>query len=105
LVESEYSIDWWKCHVCGAIGFGTSARGSCMSGTNGISTGVGLPIISVRIPIWLWKYAVVLMPPLNQVEYGAPERITAPGLPSTARRVWMAEPTMSMPSGTSGSKL
>ena len=81
------------------MGFGTSARGSCMSSTNGISTGVGLPMLSVRMPIWLWKYDVVRMPPLNQVEYGAPVRITAPGLPSAARRVWIAAPTVSMPSG------
>ena len=26
---------------------------------------------------------------MNHVEYGAPERITAPGLPSTASRVWI----------------
>ena len=64
----EYSIDWRKCQVCGAIGFGTSPRGSCMSGTNGISTGVGLPMISVRMPIMLWKYDVVRRPPLHQVE-------------------------------------
>ena len=58
-----------------------------MSGTKGIVIGVGLPIVSVRMPIWLWKYDVVRSPPLNQVEYGAPDRITAPGLPSTASRV------------------
>ena len=28
-------------------------------------------MVSVRMPIWLWKYDVVRMPPLNQVEYGA----------------------------------
>ena len=48
--------------------------------------------------------AVVRMPPLNHVEYGAADRMTAPGLFSTARRVWMAAPTRSMPSGISGSK-
>ena len=105
LLVIEYSIAVRNGNRPGAIGFGTSARGSCMSRTNGISTGVGLPIVSVRIPIWLWKYDVVRMPPLNQVEYGAPVRITAPGLPSTASRVWMAAPTVSMPSGISGSKL
>jgi hypothetical protein len=68
LVVIEYSIDCRKCHACGAIGFGTSARRSCISGTKGIWIGVGLPIISVRMPIWLWKYDVVRMPPLNQVE-------------------------------------
>ena len=68
LLVTEYSIASRKWNVRGAIGFGTSARGSCMSSTNGISTGVGLPIVSVRMPIWLWKYEVVRMPPLNQVE-------------------------------------
>ena len=64
-----YSIDRAEVQrSAGAIGFGTSARGSCMSSTNGISTGVGLPIVSVRMPIWLWKYNVVRRPPLNHVE-------------------------------------
>jgi len=35
---------------------------------NGMLDGVGLPIVSVRIPIWLWKYAVVRNPPFHQVE-------------------------------------
>src|SRR5215208_5607087 len=87
LLVIEYSIAVRNGNGPGAIGFGTSARGSCMSSTNGISTGVGLPMVSVRMPIWLWKYEVVRMPPLNQVEYGAPVRITAPGFPSWARRV------------------
>ena len=30
--------------------------------------GSGLPIVSVRMPIMLWKCAVVRMPPLNHVE-------------------------------------
>src|SRR5215467_16177423 len=71
----EYSIAVRNLNGPGWIGFGTSARGSCISSTNGISTGVGLPIVSVRMPIWLWKYEVVRMPPLNHVEYGAPDRM------------------------------
>ena len=31
------------------------ALGSCSDGTNGISIGVGLPIVSVSRPIMLWK--------------------------------------------------
>ena len=33
-----------------------------------IVIGVGFPIVSVRIPIMLWKYAVVRSPPFHQVE-------------------------------------
>ena len=47
----EYSMAVRNLNGPGWIGFGTSARGSCMSSTNGISTGVGLPIVSVRMPI------------------------------------------------------
>ena len=64
----EYSIDCRKCHGCGAIGYVVSTLGSCRSGTNGISIGVGLPIISVSSPSMLWKYGVVRSPPFHQVE-------------------------------------
>ena len=30
--------------------------------------GVGLPTISVRMPIMLWKYVMVRRPPFHQVE-------------------------------------
>ena len=52
----------------------------------------------------LWKYAVVRSPPFHHVEYGAPERIVAPGFPSARKRSCIAAATMSMPIGTSGSK-
>ena len=69
LAVIEYSIDWRKCHVCcGRIGNGRSPLMICRCGTSGIWIGVGLPIVSVRMPIMLWKYDVVLRPPLNQVE-------------------------------------
>jgi hypothetical protein len=29
--------------------------------------GVGLPIVSVRMPSWLWKYATVRNPPFHHV--------------------------------------
>ena len=65
---SEYSIDCRKCQGCGAIGYGRSARGSCCSGMNGMVVGVGLPMVSVSSPIWLWKYTVVRSPPFHHVE-------------------------------------
>src|SRR5690242_10782429 len=71
---TEYSIDCRKCHSCGSIGYGRSARGRTSRGTYGIRIGVGLPMVSVRMPIMLWKYAVVLKPPFHQVEYNLPER-------------------------------
>src|ERR1700733_11019932 len=86
LAVNEYSIDWRKCQVCGAIGYGRSARGSCCSGTNGIFSGVGLPIASVRRPIWLWKYTAGGAPPFHHVEYDEPDRIVTPGLPSASKR-------------------
>ncbi len=43
--------------------------------------GSGLPMVSVRMPIMLWKCAVVRMPPLNHVEYGAPRALRHAGLP------------------------
>ncbi len=54
LAVTSYSIDWRKCHVCGAIGNGRSPLASARDGTKGISIGVGLPIASVRSPIMLW---------------------------------------------------
>jgi hypothetical protein len=35
---------------------------------NGIWIGVGLPIVSVKRPIMLWKYDVVRSPPFHHVE-------------------------------------
>ncbi len=60
--------------------------------TSGIRCGVGLPIISVSSAITLWNVAVLRMPPFHQPSYGPPERIVAPGLPSTASRVCIAAP-------------
>ncbi len=102
---SEYSTDCRKCHGCGAIGNGRSARGSCWSGTNGIVIGVGLPIVSVSRPIWLWKYTVVRRPPFHHVEYVEPLRIVTPGLPSASKRECIAAATRSSSTGMSGSKL
>src|SRR5262245_50276588 len=81
LAERLYSIDCRKCQGCGAIGNGRSTLGSCFSGTNGICEGVGLPIVSVSRPIWLWKYAVVRSPPFHHAEYVDPLRIVTPALP------------------------
>ena len=53
---------------------------------NGISTGVGFPMVSVSSPIMLWKYGVVRSPPFHHVEYDAPDRIVVPPLPSTTNR-------------------
>ena len=44
--------------------------------------GVGFPIVSVRMPIMLWKCEVVRRPPLNHVEYDMPSRVVTPGFPS-----------------------
>jgi hypothetical protein len=35
-------------------------------GTKAMSIGVGLPEISDRMPIWLWKQAVLRTPPFHQ---------------------------------------
>jgi hypothetical protein len=45
-----------------------SSLGRMRPTTVGISCGVGLPIVSVRSPIMLWKYTVVRRPPFHQVE-------------------------------------
>ena len=45
----------------------------------------------------LWKCAVVRMPPLNHVEYGAPRRCVTPGFPSVMNRSIIIAPTTSMP--------
>ena len=45
----------------------------------------------------LWKCAVVRMPPLNHVEYGAPRRCVTPGFPSVRNRSIIIAPTTSMP--------
>src|SRR6476661_2135796 len=95
----EYSMLCRKCHFCGAIGYGRSARGSCWSGMNGIAVGVGLPIVSVSRPIMLWKYGVVRRPPFHQVEYVEPERIVTPGLPSDSKRECMDAATRSSSTG------
>jgi hypothetical protein len=50
------------------IGNGVSPFGRLRCGTNSMSIGVGLPIVSVSRPIWLWKYTVVRSPPFHQVE-------------------------------------
>ena len=50
------------------MGYAKSFLGSCLSRIKGISTGVGLPIVSVSSPIMLWKYGVVLRPPFHHVE-------------------------------------
>jgi hypothetical protein len=39
--------------------------GICRCGTNGIRIGVGLPIVSVRMAMMLWKFPVFLMPPFH----------------------------------------
>ena len=71
LLVIEYSIAVRNVERCAARSDSARRRAAAACrGTNGISTGVGLPIVSVRMPIWLWKYDVVRMPPLNQVEYG-----------------------------------
>ena len=53
---------------------------------NGIVCGVGLPIVSVRMPIMLWKYAIVRRPPFHHVEYDDIDRDTTPGLCSSSAR-------------------
>ncbi len=50
------------------MGYAKSFFGSCLSRINGISTGVGLPIVSFNNQIMLWKYGVVLRPPFHHVE-------------------------------------
>ena len=68
----RYSIDWRWCQTCcGWIGNGWLPSGSCRDRMNGMLMGVGLPMISLSRPIWLWNPVVVRTPPLNQVEYDA----------------------------------
>src|SRR5262245_49172121 len=98
-------MDWRKCHFCcGRTGKGVSDLGSIFSGTKGMSTGVGLPIVSVNNPIWLWKYGLVRKPPFHQVEYVAPERDVTPGFASNAKRVCIAAPISSRTVITIGSR-
>ena len=52
----------------GAIGDQRLELGSNLLAVNGICVGVGLPMVSVRMPIMLWKYAVVRRPPFHHVE-------------------------------------
>ena len=66
---------------CGLIGHQRFESPIALDVTNGMLIGSGLPIVSVRMPIMLWKCAVVRSPPLNHVEYGAPRRCVTPGLP------------------------
>src|SRR5688572_18750092 len=96
-------MDWRNRHGCGAIGYGRSAVGIWREATNGMVVGVGLPIVSVSRPIWLWKYAVVRNPPFHQLEYVEPLRMVTPGFRSAAKRACMAAPTKSMLAGISGS--
>ncbi len=57
------------CHsACGLIGNHRFESPIALLVTNGMLIGSGLPIVSVRMPIMLWKCAVVRRPPLNQVE-------------------------------------
>jgi len=55
LIDCEYSIDWAKRQVWGAIGMGRSLRGNWLSGIRLIWLGVGWPVISVSRPTALWK--------------------------------------------------
>ena len=48
----RYPVIYW---LSGFTGSGQSPCGNCLSGTTGIVIGVGLPMISVRMPIMLWK--------------------------------------------------
>src|SRR3954467_13017373 len=94
----EYSMDCRMCQTdCGLIGHQRFESPMALDVTNGMLIGSGLPIVSVRIPIMLWKCAVVRRPPLNQVEYGAPLRSVTPALPSIMKRSCMSAPTVSMP--------
>src|SRR5262245_52232658 len=93
----EYSIDCRMCHSCGLIGIQRFESASCFDATNGMFVGSGLPLVSVRIPIMLWKCAVVRRPPLNHVEYGAPRRCVTPGFHSVRKRSIIMPPTTSMP--------
>ena len=82
-------------------------RGSavCRCSTNGIRIGVGLPIVSVRIAMMLWKFPVFRMPPFHQPSYGPPDAIVAPGFPSAASRWCMCVPSACSPRISSGSRL
>jgi hypothetical protein len=66
LNDIEYSTDCLNFHSCGAIGYGESRLGICRCGTRGIRIGVGLPIVSVRMAMMLWKFPVFRMPPFHQ---------------------------------------
>ena len=99
LADSSYASDWANCHFCGRIGNGVAPLGRSLSGTSGISIGVGFPIVSVNSPIMLWKYTVVRRPPFHHVEYGAPVLIVVPGFPSRMNRLCIAAPTRSIPAG------
>jgi hypothetical protein len=56
----EYSTDWRMCQTsCGLIGHQRFESPICRFAMNGmLVVGVGLPIVSVRIPMMLWKCAV-----------------------------------------------
>ena len=79
-----------------------SPLGMMRLGTKGISMGVGLPWVSVRSPMTLWKYAVVRSPPFHQVEKGPPPRMVTPGFCSSTKRLCMARPTSSSSASTRG---
>ncbi len=64
--DSRYSIAWRKCQGCGSTGYGLSFDMMRFFGTKVISVGVGLPVISERMPISLWKQAVLRTPPFHQ---------------------------------------
>src|SRR5690554_1873342 len=97
-------MDWQKCHVFwGVTGLGVLLLGISLSGTSGTFSGVGPPIISVKIPIMLWKCVVVLNPPLYQVEKVDPSNLVKPGLFSAFRRLYIAAPTASIPVTIMGS--
>jgi hypothetical protein len=98
LAVIEYSIDWRMCHSAwGLIGSHRFESPIALVVMNGIAIGSGLPMVSVRMPIMLWKCAVVRSPPLNHVEYGAPRRCVTPGFPSVRKRSSIIAPTTSMP--------
>ena len=61
-------MDCLKCQMPGVTGSGRSALEIWRLGRKGISTGVGLPMVSVSRPIMLWKYGVVRRPPFHHVE-------------------------------------
>jgi hypothetical protein len=53
------------------------------------------------MPIWLWKYGAVRIPPFHHMVKVIPE--TTPGMPSMANRFDMCSPTRFTPRTTRGS--